>query len=290
MLYDTRIRIVYDYDIAVAGGRHVVRVLPLNGGGQRLIAGTVSVSPKPAERIDGRDFFGNSTLQTVLRAVHRKLEVTMQARVGVDRPKLGEDRSPPLGGFEAEVASVLSLGPDAPHHFLGISPRVPDEPDIAAWARAGTAHCRTVRALVETLGRRIHDDFEYDSDATDVDTPPREAFGLKRGVCQDFAHVMIAALRGIGVPAGYVSGVIRTNPPPGRPRLEGADAMHAWVRAWCGVEEGWVEYDPTNALFAGNDHIVVAYGRDYSDVAPLVGVVKTSGGQKTDQFVDVTPV
>src|SRR5438445_2505899 len=104
--------------------------------------------------------------------------------------------------------------------------------------------------------------------ATTVQTRASDAFALKRGVCQDFSHIMIAGLRGLGIPAGYVSGFLRTIPPKGKPRLEGADAMHAWVKAWCGRDAGWQEFDPTNGIRASNDHITVGYGRDYSDVAP----------------------
>ena len=130
----------------------------------------------------------------------------------------------------------------------------------------------------------------FDPEATTVDTPPAEAFARRHGVCQDFAQVMIACLRGVGIPAGYVSGFLRTNPPPGQPRLEGADAMHAWVRAWCGWQTGWIEFDPTNAIPAGTDHIVVARGRDYGDVAPVKGVLRIAGEQKTEHAVDVVPV
>jgi transglutaminase-like putative cysteine protease len=136
----------------------------------------------------------------------------------------------------------------------------------------------------------IHADFEYDPKATDVETRPAEAFALRKGVCQDFAHVMIAGLRGVGIPAGYVSGFLRTNPPPGKPRLEGADAMHAWVRAWCGQHVGWVEFDPTNAMIAGPDHISIGHGRDYADISPIVGVLRTHGSHETSQSVDVLRV
>ena len=131
---------------------------------------------------------------------------------------------------------------------------------------------------------------KFDPKATTVDTPATEAFAKRHGVCQDFSHIMIACLRGIGIPAGYVSGFLRTLPPPGKPRLEGADAMHAWVRAWCGPEAGWIEFDPTNDKLAGEDHIVVAYGRDYSDVSPIKGTMRISGGQKSKQAVDVIPL
>ena len=122
-----------------------------------------------------------------------------------------------------------------------------------------------------------------------VDTPAIDAFERRHGVCQDFSHIMIACLRSIGIPAGYVSGFLRTIPPEGQQRLEGADAMHAWVRAWCGIESGWIEYDPTNALRVGQDHIVVARGRDYGDTAPVKGVLRTAGTQTTGHKVDVIP-
>jgi transglutaminase-like putative cysteine protease len=136
----------------------------------------------------------------------------------------------------------------------------------------------------------IQRDFEYDPKATDVETKPSEAFALKKGVCQDFAHVMIAGLRGMSIPAGYVSGFLRTIPPAGQARLEGADAMHAWVRVWCGTNMGWVEFDPTNAMIAGADHISIGHGRDYADISPIVGVLRTHGSHETRQSVDVIKV
>ena len=148
----------------------------------------------------------------------------------------------------------------------------------------------TALDAVRAVGLALHRDMHFDPEATTVDTPPAEAFARRHGVCQDFAQVMIACLRGVGIPAGYVSGFLRTNPPPGQPRLEGADAMHAWVRAWCGWQAGWVEFDPTNAISAGTDHIVVARGRDYGDVAPVKGVLRIAGEQKTEHAVDVIPV
>lgn len=137
------------------------------------------------------------------------------------------------------------------------------------------------------LGKALYDYMTFDPNATDVDTDPSEAFRLKRGVCQDFSQIMILGLHALGIPAGYVSGYLRTLPPEGGVKLEGADAMHAWVRAWCGVAQGWIEYDPTNATLIGTDHIVVGYGRDYSDMAPVKGQLRSSGGQFNSQAVDV---
>jgi transglutaminase-like putative cysteine protease len=140
------------------------------------------------------------------------------------------------------------------------------------------------------LMRRIKADFIYEIGATTAKTTPPMSFALRRGVCQDFAHIMISGMRGLGLPAAYVSGYLRTVQSAKEPRLEGADAMHAWVLAWCGVEAGWCGLDPTNAILAGNDHVVLAIGRDYADVAPIDGVIYASGGQRLKVGVSVTPV
>jgi transglutaminase-like putative cysteine protease len=137
--------------------------------------------------------------------------------------------------------------------------------------------------------QRINRDFAYDAKATEISTPLLEVFEKRRGVCQDFAHVMIAGLRGLGLPAAYVSGYLRTTPPPGRPRLQGADATHAWVSVWCGSDLGWLGFDPTNDLVIGNDHVVLAVGRDYTDVSPVDGVIVGSRKQKLAVAVDVIP-
>ena len=164
------------------------------------------------------------------------------------------------------------------------------DPEIRDYARASFPPGRPILAGALDLMRRIKDDFVYEIGATTVSTTPPMSFALRRGVCQDFAHIMISGLRGIGLPAAYVSGYLRTVPKSGAPGLQGADAMHAWVSVWCGAEAGWYGLDPTNAVLAGDDHVVVAIGRDYADVAPIDGVVFASGGQRIDDAVSVTPV
>jgi transglutaminase-like putative cysteine protease len=144
-------------------------------------------------------------------------------------------------------------------------------------------------AAVAELNNRIHADFRYDPGATEVSTPVAQAFEARHGVCQDFSQIMIVGLRGLGLPASYVSGYLRTIPPPGQPRLEGADATHAWIAVWCGSALGWIGFDPTNAMLAGDDHLVLAVGRDYADVAPIDGVILASGGQTLKVEVDVIP-
>lgn len=289
MLYDIRLNLHYDYETVAGGGRHLVRVLPANlGGGQRVVAASLSFLPAPGERSDFHDFFGSSVTAIAFREAHRTLDVRMSARVSVTRPEAGLDVSPDIAGLAREITAVRSLEPSSPHHFLGSTDFAGIDPVITAYAReSGGA---SVAALAMQICNRIRRDFTYDGTATDVQTRASDAFALKRGVCQDFSHVMISGLRGLGIPAGYVSGFLRTIPPAGQERLEGADAMHAWVRVWCGREAGWQEFDPTNGMRASNDHITVGYGRDYGDVAPIVGVLKTAGGQAGTQAVDVIPV
>jgi transglutaminase-like putative cysteine protease len=291
MLYDITLRMSYDYERPASAGRHLLHLMPLNlPGEQRVLAGHLNAKPDPEERLDRTDFFGNASTELFYRAAHTAIDFTVKARVSRTGAPPGLDISPPLPRLRDEVAAQRSLGPAAPVHFLADSPRIRRSEAITAYALEAARPGMTALALVKALGERIHADFTYDGEATEVDTPPEEAFEKRRGVCQDFAQVMIAGLRGIGVPAGYVSGFLRTIPPPGKPRLEGADAMHAWVRAWCGEQLGWVEYDPTNKLVVAADHIVVARGRDYGDVAPVKGVMRISGGQEISQAVDVVPL
>lgn len=288
MLYHIRLSISYDYARPAAGGRHLLRLLPLDLPGVQTVANAVlAISPRPAERSGFTDFFGNPSEEIALNSDHSEIVFTATARVDRSFAGPGPDTSPPLAALAAELYDCTALDGRSPHHFLHASPRITATAPMTAYARAATKAAPTTRTVVEKLGLALHRDMTFDSDATTVDTPPAEAFERRTGVCQDFAQVMIAALRGIGVPAGYVSGFLRTVPPPGKPRLEGADAMHAWVRAWCGKAAGWVEYDPTNACFVGADHIVVAYGRDYGDVAPVAGVLRISGRQTSKQAVDV---
>ncbi len=291
MLYDVNLQISYLYDTPVSGGRHIVRVLPLSiGGRQRLVAGTVGVNPGPGERVDHNDFFENPMSSILFRNAHERLDIRMQARVHVDMPEPAADFSPRVADLPEDIANYWSLDAGSPHHYTGASPRLKDCPEIAEYARSIAKPDMTIRAIATAVCARIHKDFTYDPKATNVDTTPREAFKLKRGVCQDFTHVMIVALRSLGIPAGYVSGFLRTIPPAGKERLEGADAMHAWVRFWCGRVHGCMELDPTNPLPAGTAPIVVAYGRDYADVATVIGILKGYGQHKTTQAVDVIPV
>jgi len=288
MLYDVRLELHYDYEGVVHGDRHLIRVMPASIPGlQRVIASSISFDPRPDDETTFVDFFGNLVTTIAYDGYHDELRVRLQARVAVEERTPPADLSPDLAGLARDLASYWILAPDSPQHFLAPSPRIAIDEAITAYARESLDRTTSVRAAAMDLCLSIHRDFEYDRDSTNVDTAPLEAFRLKKGVCQDFVHVMIAGLRGLGIPAGYVSGFLRTLPPKGKPRLEGADAMHAWVRVWCGQHDGWIEFDPTNAMLAGIDHIAIGHGRDYADISPIVGVLRTSGNHETSQSVDV---
>lgn len=291
MIYDIGLSLAYTYDHPAIAGRHVLRLMPADlPGVQRRFTGRLAITPEPTERREVMDFFRNAGTEIAFREAHREIEFRIDARVERLAAPPALDFSPTLTQLGDEIADYRGLDPDAPHHFLGPSPRIATSPEMSQYARNLADPAGTALQAVRAVGEALHADLRYDPEATTVATAPAEAFRRRHGVCQDFAQIMIACLRGIGVPAGYVSGFLRTNPPPGKPRLEGADAMHAWVRAWCGWEAGWVEYDPTNALSVGTDHIVVARGRDYGDVAPVRGVLRTSGEQTSEQAVDVIPI
>ncbi|MGP6086123.1 transglutaminase family protein [Antarctobacter jejuensis] len=290
MLYDVTLAVRYAYDQPAGAARMYLRMMPGGSDRQRLISGLLEAEPAPDYRRDRVDFFGNALTEIAYNAPLSSVMFRFTGRVQRrDLPK-ELDLSCQLGDMPRELSEVPSVAPESPHHFLGNSERVQPVPPITAFARGVTKFNQPVLSAVETISAALHKEITFDSTATDVTTDPAEAFAQRRGVCQDISHIMIAALRGIGVPAGYVSGFLRTEPPEGEERLAGADAMHAWVRAWCGQEVGWIEIDPTNDMRVGADHISVAVGRDYADVAPVKGSLRSSGFHSTDHSVDVIPV
>jgi len=290
VIYNIRHRTTYSYERAVTFARCVLRLRPEASETQTLLSNTVTLKPSPASEIERTGPFGEQTLTVVIDTPHRTLVVEAISKVDVQRPPVEAPLDSPA--WEAARAASLAtsrIGPDSPATYLYPTPRTKVVPTITEYGRQSFAPGRPIIDAAAELMTRIHADFAYDSEATTVSTPTAEAFEAKRGVCQDFAHVMITALRGLGLPAAYVSGYLRTNPPPGRPRLEGADATHAWVNVWCGETRGWIGFDPTNAIFVENDHIILAIGRDYSDVAPIDGIMLAPGEQALKVEVDVIP-
>lgn len=289
MLYDIKLQIGSTYDHPVATGRHVLRVSPMKIAGRQTLRDLrIEIDPAPESRRTFLSYFGAENLSFAIRHPHEALSVTLGARVEVTTPQWLIERSASREALREALVGLAEVGPGSPHHVMGPSPRLPPAgAAIADYTRESVGQGRTVAEIALDLMRRIKDDFVYDPAATSVDTSAADAFALRRGVCQDFTHIMISGLRALAIPAAYVSGYLRTLPPPGKPKLVGADAMHAWVRAWCGPGCGWIEFDPTNAMLAGADHIVAGLGRDYADVAPLAGTFKGHGGQKGFQRVDI---
>jgi len=290
MIYDVRQTTTYVYETAVTRARHVLRLLPVARDRQRVTAAMLDIDPVPANRREATDFFRNWRTVAELEEPHETLTVKLAARVSVAAmTPTDPDATPPWESVRTQTYASEDVGPASPVHFVYPSRQVSLDPAIRDYARDSFAPGRPVLAGAAELMRRIKDDFVYEPGATTVTTTPSMAFALRRGVCQDFAHIMISGLRGLGLPAAYVSGFLRTVPRPGTVRLEGADAMHAWIMVWCGAA-GWWGLDPTNALIASEDHVVLAIGRDYADVAPIDGVMLASGEQHLTTAVDVIPI
>ena len=291
MIYDIRHVTSYSYESPVSFARCALRLEPKSGDGQQLISHAVEIRPRPAERTARRDFYGTPTESVLIEAAHRSLRIDSRSRVSVERRS--HDRAADSLPWEQvrELAfTAASLGPSSPVGYVFASALVPVLSPVTAYAASSFPQGGGILAGAADLMRRIRNEFKYDPKATVISTPLWEVFEKRHGVCQDFAHVMIAGLRGLGLPAAYVSGYLRTIPPPGKPRLQGADATHAWVSVWCGGDLGWVGFDPTNDLMIANDHIVLATGRDFSDVSPIDGIIVGSRKQKLGVAVDVVPV
>jgi transglutaminase-like putative cysteine protease len=290
VIYSLRHRTTYTYEDPVTFARCVLRLTPQSSATQTVLRSTVAVTPRPSSSLEGTGPFGERTLTVVIDRPHRELVIEGRSRVDVHALALDDPRrSAPWERLRDHAYETRALGPEGPATYLYPTRRTPLAPAITEYARESFAAGRPIVEAAAELMTRMHADFVYDPEATTVSTPAVEAFEARHGVCQDFAHIMISGLRGLGLPAAYVSGYLRTIPPPGRPRLEGADATHAWVSVWCGDEAGWIGFDPTNAIMVENDHIVLAVGRDYSDVAPIDGIILAPGVQTLKVEVDVAP-
>ena len=288
MIYDIRHVTTYGYESPVSFARCTLRLEPRSGDGQQLVSHSVEIRPRPAERAIRRDFFGTHTESVLIETAHRNLRIDSRSRVSISRQAPGRIAPSPSWESVRDVAfEASSLGPASPVGYVFDSALVPVQQPVTAYAAASFPQGQGILTGAVDLMHRIRRDFKYDPKATVISTPLKEVFEKRHGVCQDFAHVMIAGLRGLGLPAAYVSGYLRTIPPPGKPRLQGADATHAWVSVWCGAQIGWVGFDPTNDLLVENHHIILAIGRDFSDVSPVDGIIIGSRKQKLNVAVDV---
>jgi transglutaminase-like putative cysteine protease len=293
LIYRVRHRTTYQYGDPVSVSHHVVRLTPRNLPQQACRASQVFILPAPPATSAHFDYFGNTLTFFTLDEPHDHLIVEANSDLEVSAGALPDfSGSPPWESVGESLANRYNDPGDEILHawqFVFDSQRVRSNPELAAYARESFPNGRPLLAAVMDLTRRIHQDFRFDKKATEVSTPVQTFFEKRRGVCQDFAHLQIACLRSLGLPARYVSGYLRTMPPPGRQRLVGADASHAWCSAWC-PGAGWVDFDPTNNCVPSDGHITVAWGRDYSDVSPIYGVLLGGARHKLDVEVDVMPL
>ena len=294
MIYEVRHVTRYRYESPVTSSTGTLRLLPRSGPGQTVTRASIEVTPKPAETSEKPDVFGNRVFRMRIAEMHKTLQILSTSKVKVERPPApAAALTPAWEDVRRDAVASRSLDGSGPGFMLFPSRLTPVHAPITEYAQTSFTSGRAVLEAAFDLTCRIRRDFTYKPEATTISTPIAQAFTARTGVCQDFAQIMIAGLRGIGLPAAYVSGYIRTIPPPGKPRLAGADASHAWVSVWCGEHFGWIDCDPTNACLVSDDHIVVATGRDYADVSPVEGVLLGGAGaakQNMTYGVDVVPV
>jgi transglutaminase-like putative cysteine protease len=289
VIYRVRHVTTYAYEDPVSVSHHLLRLTPRNLPGQVCHETQISILPEPPVTTTGSDYFGNIQTLFTLQEPHDGLIVEATSEVEVHPAKPPDlSASPP---WETVVESLVTdhseEGLDA-YQFVFDSQRVAASRELADYARSAFPTGRPLLQAVLELMRKIHRDFRFDAKATEVSTPVQEFFQKRRGVCQDFAHLQIACLRSLSLPARYISGYLRTLPPPGQSRLVGADASHAWCSAWS-PGAGWVDFDPTNNCVPTDGHITVAWGRDYSDVSPIHGVLLGGAKHTLDAGVDVLP-
>jgi transglutaminase-like putative cysteine protease len=287
MIYKIVHRTTYKYKYPVSVGNHVACLKPRSVLRHRLEQCELRIQPTPATIIERADYFGNTLYFFTVQEPHTELVVEARSRVTMESTVTAL----PHQALAWEEAVRSLPGDHSPegleaYQFRFESPRIPLRSEFAAYARQSFTPGRPLQEGLLDLTERIHKDFRFDSGVTTVRTPTEEVFRKRRGVCQDFAHFQIACLRSLNLSARYVSGYLRTYPPPGQPRLVGADASHAWVSAYC-PGTGWLDLDPTNNLIPSDGHVTLAWGRDYGDVSPLHGLILGGGVHALTVAVDI---
>jgi transglutaminase-like putative cysteine protease len=281
----------YNYENLVSVAHHRLCLTPRRCDRQHLHAHDLHIDPTPAQLTTGSDYFGNTSTFLTLDQTHQVLVLTAHTSISVLPTTLPlPAATPPWEEIRDLVDGARFEPAGAPVEFAFSSPFAARDADFGDYATRSFTTGRPILDGCADLMRRIHTEFTFDPTATTVATPLKQVFKKQRGVCQDFAHLQIACLRSLGLPARYVSGYLETQPPPGKARLVGADASHAWVQVWCGLDFGWIDLDPTNNTFPSERHIILAWGRDFGDVSPARGVLSGGGRHKLDVAVDVVPL
>lgn len=277
----------YAYATPVSLCHSVAHLKPRSMPHQRVINTSLRVTPWPSVTREHQDIFGNRVSYFSLQQSHSMLEISAASEVEISIPPHPPTESdPPWDSIPARLRAVRDTKHLAARGFALPSPAIPPQPQAVDFARASFPPGRPLFEATRELVNRIHGEFEYDPSFTTIATPIDEVLVHRRGVCQDFAHLSIAALRGLGLAARYVSGYLETLPPPGQPKLRGADASHAWFSLFV-PGHGWIDFDPTNDCLIGEQHITTAIGRDYQDVTPVRGVFYGGGQHELTVAVDV---
>ncbi|MGF1571445.1 MAG: transglutaminase domain-containing protein [Sumerlaeia bacterium] len=288
MRYKISHKTIYEYTEHVSFCQNKAFLKLRDAPGQQVISSVLQISPPAFQFEDALDFYGNRVSLFTIQEPHKRLEIEVLSQVSCLSLPV------PLQSMEWNVvrdfiAGDLNAKSLEAQEFLFDSPHVPAEQALHDYAVSSFPMHRPLVEALEDLNKRIFTDFKYRPLTTTISTPISEVLQTRGGVCQDFAHLMIGCLRSLGIPARYVSGYLRTLPPPGKPRLVGADASHAWVSAFV-PGHGWLDLDPTNGTIPGDEHITVAWGRDFSDVSPIRGIVIGGAGQTLSVAVDVEPI
>ncbi len=282
----------YSYSQPASVCHNMVHLSPRTKSNQSVSQFRLLVTPDPLSTSSQQDFFGNRVDYFSIPNPHLGLTISANSHVEVTS---GQDqellkKSPSWETVQSQLNQCSDNEMLLASQLSFPSRLIPDNTNFAAYAQESFAAGRPIVEACQHLTERIFREFEYDSRATTVSTPAEEVMRTKSGVCQDFAHLQIGIIRSLGLAARYVSGYLRTNPPPGQQRLVGADASHAWIGVYCGSEIGWVDFDPTNNLIPSEDHITVGWGRDYSDLCPIQGVFIGGGDSTMQVSVDVEPL
>jgi transglutaminase-like putative cysteine protease len=290
MLYKSIHTTIYDYVEPVSLCHNVFHLTARSGSWQTRRSSELRISPPPSVMTERIDFFGNTATFATIEESHRELSVTAinVAEIAPVAAPMAE-LTPPWEAVREQFRTDVAVDVLAASQFVFDSPYVSTGDHFAAYAAPSFPPGRPILEAVLDLTARIHSDFRYDPSATTVATPIREVLEQRHGVCQDFAHLQIGCLRSLGLAARYVSGYLVNTPPPGRPRMVGAEASHAWVSFFC-PGFGWIDLDPTNNQIPYDHHIVLAWGRDYDDVSPIKGVILGGGNHKVKVTVDIAPI
>ncbi len=291
MIYDIRHKTTFTYEEVVSVSHHVLHLAPRRHARQRALETAMHIDPAPAVDSEGRDYFGNSVYYLTVQEPHERLVVDARSRVEVSPMPASLDLAAStaweavgemLGGVSDET--LLNA-----YQFAFDSPYSVANDEVHDYALQSFVPGRPILEAAMDLTTRIYEEFEYRGGVSDVSTPVRDVFQMRKGVCQDFAHLELACLRSVGLAARYVSGYLLTHPPEGKEKLVGSDASHAWISVWS-PSDGWVDFDPTNNQIPNVEHITVGWGRDYGDVSPINGFIVGGGAHQVAVAVDVNPV